>query len=189
MPSLPVDPNSLNLQDFYLAAKSLRRDLISVNKEERLGAAERFASLTPLSVLTLEDICTKKISLNQAKQVIAHEMGHQDWGVLKQDLADKIQAIEDKSQCHFVPGELPLEPGEVISGDVIFLGTFKGQTYAIDAILIDVFELKTSPHGPGYEVHPLEPMDFDPEVLPEIPEEEDAWTAWSQGTAEALGLA
>ena len=180
--------DSLDIQDYYHSAKSLRRDLLSMDENKRLTAAERFSSLSHLEHLSPEAICKKKISLNQAKQVIAKEMDQPDWAQLKQDLMAKIEAIEEETGRAFVPGKIPDEPGEVISGDVIYLGEFKGHQYAIDAISIDVYQLHISGHGPGFEVQGLEPIDFDPEQLPDIPEEESQWTDWSEKTAKALGL-
>jgi hypothetical protein len=180
--------HSLDIQDYYHSAKSLRRDLLSMDDDIRHQAAERFRSLSHLEHLGPDAISKKRISLNQAKQVIAKEMNQPDWANLKQDLMAKIEAIEEETGRAFVAGDMPNEAGEVISGDVIYLGQFNDHNYAIDAISIDVYQLYTSSHGPGFEVQALEPIDFDPEQLPDIPEEESQWSDWSQKTAKTLGL-
>jgi hypothetical protein len=185
--SIP-DKNSLDLQDFYRAAKNLRAKLLDTDPDVQSKAAVRFSVLRGLDKLTIEEIPQKDISLNQAKQVIARELGYVEWADLKNDLQEKIQAIQMKTGVRFIPGIIPLEAGDVIQGDVIKLGCFSNTHYAIDAILLDVFELHKSPHGPGYELHALDPIDFDPDRIPDLPDEEHEWPEWSKEMAHVLGL-
>ena len=151
-------------------------------------AARRFSILRGLDNLSLEEIPQKEISLNQAKQVIARELGYVEWSDLKNDIIQKIGAVQEKCGVPFVPGKIPDEAGEVIYSDVIKLGCFSGTHYAIDAILMDLFELRPSLHGPGYEVHVSDPVEFDPERVPDLPDEPHEWPAWSKEMAHVLGL-
>lgn len=185
---ITMNQDSLKLQDYYLEAKNLRSALRNEEEGERFAAAQRFSQLEGLQQLELSDIPQKNISLNQAKQVIAKEAGHEDWGQLKIHLSETIESIAEKSGRPFVPGEIPKECGEVITNDIIFLGEFNGQHVAVDAILMDVFDLEASEHGPGYSVSERDPIDFEPENIPDLPDEDEDWQAWGQATAKALGI-
>jgi hypothetical protein len=185
----PTDlETSLSLQDFYLEAKNLRSQLRDSDDGVKMAAAQRFTNLSGLDAIPAEEIPDKKISLNQAKQVIAQERGQESWGHLKIHLAEKVQAIQEKCEALFVPGQMPNEAGEVISNDIIFLGTFAEQSYAIDAILMDLYAIAMSEHGPGYEVRELDPVDFDPDAVPDIPEDDNEWGAWGVSMAKVMGL-
>ena len=182
------DKNSLDIQEYYRAAKNLRAKLLDRDPDTQSKAASRFAILRGLDTLTIEEIPQKEISLNQAKQVIARELGYVEWSDLKIDLQEKIDAIQ--IQCHvpFIPRAIPDEAGEVIYGDVIKLGFYSGIHYAIDAILMDLYELKPSRLGPGFEVHIADPVEFDPERIPDLPDDAHEWPEWSKEMAHVLGL-
>jgi hypothetical protein len=180
--------NSLRLQDYYLAAKNLRAHLMNEDESVQQVAAARFTKLVGLETLPVNEIPQKKISLNQAKQVIAQEAGFENWGQLKVDLSQKVETIQEQAGNLFVPGEAPNSSGDVVSNDIIVLGHFNDTLYAVDAILLDLYQLKPSELGPGYEVIEMDPVDFDPEAIPDIPEEEDQWDAWGIAMAKALGL-
>jgi hypothetical protein len=161
-----------------------------MNEDENVQqvAAARFTKLVGLETLPVNEIPQKKISLNQAKQVIAQEAGFENWGQLKVDLSQKVETIQEQAGNLFVPGEAPNSSGDVVSNDIIVLGHFNDTLYAVDAILLDLYQLKPSELGPGYEVIEMDPVDFDPESIPDIPEEEDHWDAWGIAMAKALGL-
>ena len=186
--STKAPEGSLNLQDYYLAAKNLRAQLVDEDQGVRQEAAQRFTRLVGLENLPVEEIPTKSISLNQAKQVISQEAGFDNWGQLKVDLSQKVENIQQQSGNLFVPGEAPNSSGDVVSNDIIVLGTFNDKLYAVDAILLDLYELKPSTFGPGYEVIEMDPVDFEPEAIPDIPDEEDEWEDWGVSMAKALGL-
>ena len=190
MTDLSTKPSegSLRLEDYYLAAKNLRSELMNADPEVQQKAAARFTGLVGFETLPLEQIPSKKISLNQAKQVIAQEASFENWGQLKVDLSQKVEAIQQQAGNLFVPGEAPNSTGDVVSNDIIILGTFNDKLYAVDAILLDLYELKPSQLGPGYEVIEMDPVEFEPESIPDIPDEEDQWEAWGVSMAQALGL-
>lgn len=179
---------NLNLSHYYDLARDLRSSLRDESLELREKAAQRFMALPEFSNLEAERVLKKKISLRQAKQVVALELGFGDWSDLRLEIEKKIEKIQEQCEGAYLPKGVSKEPGEVVEGDLIVLGEFGNRTYVVDAILMDLFETVACTIGPGVVLRALEPVDFDPNELPDLPDNEEGWEEWSCLTAKALGI-
>jgi hypothetical protein len=178
----------LDLSHYYGLARDLRADLKRHDQHCQREAAERFRQLTDFSSLESDRILRKKISLRQAKEVIAKEQGYGDWPDLRLAIEKAIEDIQQQCEGRYFPKGVPEESGDVVEGDLILLGTFSERCYVVDAILMTLYEAVDCSIGPGVVMMELDAPDFNPEDIPDLPEEDSGWSDWSVLAARALGV-
>jgi|SaaInlStandDraft_1057018.scaffolds.fasta_scaffold11791_5 hypothetical protein len=178
----------LDLSYYYDLARDLRSSLRDSEQERRFEAARRMMCLDEYESLEAERVLRKKVSLRQTKKVIAIEHSFEDWPDLRVAIEKKIEDIQQHCEGRYFPRGLPAEVGDVVEGDLILLGSFGEKNYVVDAILLTLFEATTCTIGPGVVLEERDAEDFDPAAVPDLPEEDDGWNAWSLATAEVLGV-
>lgn len=169
---------SLSISDHYESARTLR---LALNAE---GEAHDLALERHLKVIP--DFDERMSTLAQAKRVIAMELGHGSWANLKLAIDEEVEQIRQGSEHYFIPGALPKEAGDVVEGDVVVLGDKGGRVLAMDVILFDLYELEVVDRG--YQIRPMDPPEFDPETMPDLPDDGEDWSAWGKACFRSLGI-
>lgn len=128
-------------------------------------------------------ILRKKLSLADAKVMIATQHGFSSWADLRQAIDEQIQ-IRVEAFGNFIPEDNVFEAGDVVKNDVVFIGEKNKSKFAVDMILETVFELTPDKEGYGFLMRSSE-KSLAEGSLPD-PDDFSDWNLWAESVLNKL---